>query len=192
MASHAVEAGKVAVIDTTTNTMTSSVTLPYMNPFGFFVRSPETSTFTGDLLIPLVPDFSTGLTGCVARVSTGATSTAACAITNQDMGGFASKVDVAPAGDLLWLAVQTPPFATLVGKLRGYDLDSGLLWDGAISAADELISDVAACPGGDVVAMDATFGTSGMRVWTDLQERTTRVLPIGLSPVALGLICYDP
>lgn len=191
----AVEPAKVAVIDTATDTMTSSITLPYGNPIGFFAKSPDDSTYGGDLLVATAPSFSDYATGCIARVSTtGATPGASCGPTNMDLGGYANKVDVAPDGSLLYVAVGTldENFANPTGKLRGVDLETGMIWDGAISASGQLIIDVAACPGGQVVATDQTTNASGLRVWQNLQERTTAAKPIGLRPTTTALVCYEP
>ena len=190
-----VEPGKVAVIDTATDTMTSSITLPYSNPSAFFAKSPDDSTYTGDLLIPTVPSFSSYATGCIARVSTtGATPGASCGPTNMDLGGYANKVDVTPDGSVLYVAVGTldANFANPTGKLRGVDLESGMIWPGALSPTSQLIIDVAACPDGQAVATDQTTNKSGLRVWQNLEERTTDVKPIGLRPTTAALICYDP
>ena len=45
-----VEVGKIAIIDSATDTMTMSTSMNYMNPYGFFTRAPAGSTYTGDLL----------------------------------------------------------------------------------------------------------------------------------------------
>src|SRR5690606_1717033 len=81
--------GKVAIIDTAGGDAVTSVTLPYPNPQNLFVRSPEGSTLGGDLLIGLTPSFVDYSDGCIARISTGATSTAACVdgLASADLGG---------------------------------------------------------------------------------------------------------
>lgn len=191
---YAAEPGKVAVIDTTTDTMTTSITLPFSNPLGFFAKTPDDSTFGGDLLIPTIPDFTDYTTGCIARVSTGTTPSASCGPTNQEIGGFANKIDTAPDKSAVFVAVGTldSSYSNPTGKLRGIDLDSGMVWSGALSADSELIIDVAGCPGGSVVATDQATNTSGLRVWENLAERTTTAKPIGLRPTTSALICYDP
>lgn len=186
---------KVAVIDTLTDTYLTSATLPYKNPFGFFQRAPEGSTFTGDLLIPLV-DFGVFgdntmppmlATRCVARVSTGATLTIGCAIQNSDLGGYPANMSVSPDGKTLYLAVEE---SFTVGKLRSYNLETGTLAPDPIGTSTSII-DVAACPNGDVAVSDTTQNMSGVRVYRGTTERTTSALSIGNTPVATGLICYD-
>ncbi|HEY5943955.1 MAG TPA: hypothetical protein VIV40_00615, partial [Kofleriaceae bacterium] len=190
---NAVEVGKVAVIDTATDTMVTSVAMNYKNPNGFFMRAPEGSTYGGDLLIPSVPSFTNYATGCIERVSTAATPTVGCGLTNQELGGFANKLAVADDGSILYIAVDTyDANFNQTGALKGFDLSSGMLWPGAVSATTEIISDVAACPGGDVVATDATFNAGGLRVYRDSTERTTAAMSIGLPPTVNALVCYDP
>jgi len=191
---NAAEVGKIAVIDSATDTMTAHVDMNYKNPYGFFVRAPEGSTYTGDLLIPSVPSFSNYATGCLERISTGETPTVGCGLTNQQLAGFANKLSVAADGSLLYIAVGTydNTFSNPTGTLKGFDLASGMLWAAPVSPTTQMIVDVAACPGGDVVAMDQTFNAAGLRVWHDTMERTTAPISIGLPPTVNALVCYDP
>jgi hypothetical protein len=188
-----VEVGKIAVIDTATDTMMTSVNMSYSGPSGLFVRSPEGSTYSGDLLIPTIPDYNNYATGCIQRVSTAATPAVSCGLTNQELAGFANSLAVADDGSLLYVVVNTFDASfNQTGTLKGFDLASGMLWAAPLSTPTELIIDVAACPGGDVVAADKTLNAGGLRVWRDTQERTTAALSIGLPPVTNGLVCYDP
>ncbi len=189
----AVEVGKIAVIDSTTDTLITSVAMNYKNPYGFFVRAPETSTYTGDLLIGSAPSLTAYTAGCLERVSTGDTPSVGCGPTNQQLGGFANKLAIADGGDTLYVAIGTydASFMNPTGVLRALDLATGTLADAPISATDELVIDVAACPGGDVVAMDQTLSATGLRVWRGQTERTTEALSIGLPPTVNGLVCYD-
>jgi hypothetical protein len=183
--------GKVAVIDTTNDTFKTSVTLPYKNPQGMFVRAPETSTFTGDLLIATVPNFGDLTQGCLARVSVGATPTASCAIGNDTVGGFVTHASVQEVGgmQMLWMAVST---SFTAGDLRAFDLMTGTLWSAPISAAGQMITDVAACPNGSIVATDAKTGAAGFRVYKDGMETTTAPISLGLPPgFGNGLVCVD-
>lgn len=186
---------KVAVIDATTDTYLASATLPYKNPFGFFQRAPEGSTFTGDLLIPLV-DFGVFgdntmppmlQTRCVARISTDANLTAGCAIQNADLGGYPANMAVSADGKTLYLAIEE---SFSVGKLRAYNLETGTLAADPIGTSTTLI-DVAACPNGDVAAMDSATNMAGVRVYRGTTERTTSALSIGNTPVTTGIVCYD-
>ena len=181
--------GKVAVIDTTTDTVRTTISLPYKNPLGFFVQTPASSTYAGDLLIPTVPDFDHYTTGCVARVTTGATPTASCAITNMAAGGFVTEATI---NDKLWLSVVVDAnFSTVSGQVRSVDLATGTL-SASASPTTEQIGDVAACPDGSVVAVDTKMNAAGVRVYSGATERTTEAVAIGLPPIfAGGVVCYD-
>src|SRR5690606_21068090 len=75
------EVGKIAVIDTTTDTMIASADMSYGNPYGFLERAPEDSTYAGDLLIASAPDLTDNATGCIERVNIGgATPTVGCGL----------------------------------------------------------------------------------------------------------------
>jgi len=189
-----VEVGKIAIIDSTTDTMTMSTNMNYMNPYGFFTRAPESSTYTGDLLIPSFPDFTNYSTGCLERVSTTGTLTVACGLTNQQLAGYANKLAVSDDGKQLYIAVGTFDASfNETGKLRVFDLASATLWTDALSPSTQLIADVAACPGGDVVTIDKTLNAGGLRVWRGATERTMTALSIGIPPSsANALVCYDP
>lgn len=187
--------GKVAVIDTNTDTVTTVVTLPTPNPYNFIEPSPATSVFGGDLLVPLLPSFTDYSTGCIARLSTGPTPTATCAagLHNSDIAGNVIHMDVAADGGTLWMAVGTldSMFMNPTGKLKGFDLTTGSL-TAAVSPPSQLVQDVAACSDGSVVVSDGTFSASGLRVYKDAVEVTSAPLPIGLAPTfGNALVCYN-
>lgn len=191
---NATEVGKIGVIDTATDTLVASANMNYKNPYGWFVRAPEGSTYTGDLLIPSVPDFTGYTEGCVERVNTtSAQPTVGCGLTNAQLAGYVNRLAVAPDGKTLYTAVGTydQTFMNPTGKLKAFDLMTGMLAADPLSAASELIIDVAACPGGDVVAMDQTLNAGGMRVWRGATERTSEALSIGLPPTVNALACFD-
>ena len=180
--------GKVAVIDTATDTVTTSFELADRNPIGLLVRMPG----DGDLLIGTAPSFSDFSTGCVARIKTGATPAAnGCLVTNQVLEGLANHIDAPADGELVWIAVTgfSPDFTTQFGRLRAVDTVAGTPWP-VSSAATQRIDDVTACADGYVVAADGTMGASGVRIWKDNVEVTTAALDIG-RPTGFGnnLIC---
>lgn len=183
---------KIAVIDATTDTVESSFDLPEANPIGVFAATPADSAFAGDLLIATAPSFNDFTTGCVARVSTGATPGAnGCAFTNQALGGFANRIDVSPTGEALWLAVAgfSADFSSQFGRLHRVDAATGTV-GAALSPATQLVNDVAACREGYVVAADATMGSSGMRIYQDGVEVTTAPLDIGRpTGPGTGVVC---
>ncbi len=189
-------AGKLAVIDTSNDSLATTVTLPTPNPYNFIVQSPAGSVFAGDLLVPMLPSFTNYSTGCIARVSTGASPTATCAagLANSDIGGTVIHMDVAPEGSMLWMAVGTldSSFMNPTGSLKGFDLATGELWDAAVSPSTQMVQDVAACKDGSVVVADGTFGASGLRVYREAAEVTAAPLAIGLPPTfGNAVVCYD-
>jgi len=185
--------GRIAVIDTTDDSLVTDFELPFPNPLGNMVATPPGSTFGGDLLVPTVPSFTDTSTGCLVRVSTGSTPAAnGCAVTNQDADGYLNHVDVSPDGDKVWLASfrYSADFSMEFGTLRAIDLTDGTLGP-VVSNSAHIINDVAACPGGYVVAADATFGAAGLRVYKDGSEQTTTALDIGRATgPGNGLVCY--
>jgi hypothetical protein len=184
--------GKVAVIDTTTDTVRTTLSLPFKNPQGFFIPTPASSTFAGDLLIETVPAFDTYTMGCLARIKPGTTPTATCSVTNMALGGFITDASI---NDKLWLSVIVDMnFATVSGKLRSVDLSTGMLATDSVSPTTEQIGDLAACPDPDntVVAVDSKMNAEGVRVYKGTTERTTAAVPIGLPPIfSGGIVCYD-
>lgn len=186
--------GKVAVIDTTTDTVRTTITLPFANPQNMFVRSPMDSTFGGDLLIATVPDFQNYSTGCLARVPVaGGTST--CGLTNAMAHGFQSHSDVYKGGGVEYLVMAVGSYDASFnasGNLQVLDLQTGSLWAMPLSATGEVIVDVAACPDGTIIAADHKMNASGLRVFTSTHEITTTPLSIGMPPsYGNNLVCYD-
>ncbi|HUQ02726.1 MAG TPA: hypothetical protein VM261_09540 [Kofleriaceae bacterium] len=186
-------AGKIAVINTADDTVASTFDLANANPFGRFVRSPEGSMFAGDLLIPTVPALTSYTSGGLERVSVGATPAAnGYAVQNSAIAGYVAATDISPDGASLWIAAfaLNPNFSNNFGRLRPVDLASGTL-GAEVSATTQLISSVAACPGGYVVAGDITMGTSGVRIYKDGAEQTTAVIDVG-RPVNApnGIVCH--
>lgn len=188
--------GKVAVIDSATDTLATTVTLPTSNPYNFIERAPVNSVFAGDLLIPLLPSFYDFSTGCVARLTPGAAPTATCAagLSNSALGGTVVHLDVSPDQRMLWMAISTvdSSFQNPTGKLKGFNLLTGELQAGAVSPSSQLVSDAAACTDGSVVVVDKTMNAAGLRVYRNNVEVTTAALPIGMPPTfGNALICYD-
>jgi len=185
--------GQITVIDTATDTRIATFDLAASRPFSLFARTPTTSVYGGDLVIGTAPSFTDVSTGCLARISVGATPAAnGCVKTNQELGGYANHVEASPDGALLYLAVDgfTPTFESF-GALRGLDLSSGDLWSDPLSAADQVIIDLATCPGGLVVAADGG-AAKGVRVYDNGTEVTTAPMPFGLPPAFGGnLVCFS-
>jgi hypothetical protein len=185
-------AGKIAVIDTTTDTVRTMLTMDNQNPFGVFERMPPEAG--GDLVIPTVPSFADVTLGCVERITPGATPVAAgCVVSNQELGGYVARIDFQLLGGttpMQWMVVSK--FDTEArGNLQGYDLESNLLWPDPLSPATQVLVDLVICPNNMVVVADQTMAANGLRVYADGVETTTAPLAIGLKPSsAHGLVCY--
>jgi hypothetical protein len=176
--------GKVAVIDVATDTVTTSFDLPARNPIGLFARGG--AALGGDLLLGTAPSFTDYTSGCVVRVTTGATPAAnGCLVSNQDLGGLANHIAVDPDDGTPWVAVTGyagPGFDNPYGRLRALDRTSGV--PGVVrSTAGQQIDDVAACGDGYLITADGAAG--GVRIWKDGVERTTAALDIG-RPTGFG------
>jgi hypothetical protein len=186
--------GRLAVIDAATDTLVDDFDLGVQNPNGQVQRTPEDSIFGGDLLIPAVPSYSSFDSGCLVRIRVGADAAAnGCVVTNQALGGYPKRVAVSADGATLWINVAgyaTPPFGDPFGRIVAVDLVTGQL-AAPITPAARIIGDLAACPGGWVVAADVTIGASGLRVYQDGAELTTAALDIGTAPSIAGnnIVC---
>jgi len=170
--------GKVVVIDTTTNTVSTSFDLTYHNPFGLL------QPYGDELLVTTTEDFANG-PGCLERIKTsGEPASAGCLVENSDLGGYAGVYGA--DGDRVWLAVST---SFTAAKLVTVAAD-GTIGE-AITPASQKPTDLAVCPDGRVVVADGDGG--GLRVYdTDGGEVTTGVLDIGQPPVfANGIVCLD-
>jgi hypothetical protein len=181
--------GRVAVIDTATDTLVADFDLGIQNPNGQVQRTPEDSVFGGDLLVPAVPDYIDYSQGCLARVSVGAGAAAnGCVVTNQALGGYPKRVAVSEDGATLWVNVAgygNPDFTAPFGRIVGVDLATGQVGS-PITPAAQLIGDLATCPGGWLVAADVTPTASGVRVYLGGAEVTTAPLDIGTAPSIAG------
>lgn len=185
--------GKIVVIDTT-NDHATVLSLPDKNPQGFFIQTPDTSAFHGDLLIATVPSFDTYTQGCLVRVPVDGTTTPTCAtgLTNAAVSGFFNTMAIGPDGKLYITVVVSQNYMTTSARLRTIDMTTGAMNATALSPTTELLTDLATCPDGSVVASDQTFGATGVRVFKNGAEVTTTPISIGLPPIfSGGLVCYD-
>lgn len=166
-------------------------TLAARNPVGFLQPTPASSVFGGDLLVATA-DYSDHKKQCVLRIDpvTGASS---CAISNAALDGIANRFEAdANTGRLFIAPTYYDDSFALRGALRTVDLTSGAVGAMAWSPPAQAISDLALCPDGSVIGIDATFGASGVRIYgAGGGERTTAPLSIGLPPVTQnGVVCY--
>jgi hypothetical protein len=181
--------GKVAVIDTTNDMLSTNFALTNKNPLGFLQSTAAGGAYGGDLLIATVPNYGDLSEGCVERISTGETPAAGgCLVQNSDLGGYAGGIAVQD-DDKIWFAVvegfDSTDFGPL-GKVLTYA--SSTLSSASVTPSGQRPFDVALCPTGQVAVSDAT---AGVRVYgSDGTELTTAALDIGLPPVSSGLVCY--
>lgn len=185
----AVAPGKVAVIDTASNSVITTFDLATRNPFGYLYTTPANSMLGGDLLVATV-DFSAGLTtGCLERIGVGsAPASKGCLVTNERLGGFASGFAYGP-DDALYVAVTAgfDAMGTAARAIR-YQVADDMLDETAVSGAGQRIFELAACPSGEWVFADAT---GGIRIYdAEFAELTTKLLDVGLPPVDDGIVCY--
>jgi len=184
--------GKVAVIDTDTDTLIDVLELTTANPYGHTAITPSDSPLGGDLLVPTSPTWADLTQGCLERVSTGASPAATgCLLENSDLGGYVSGCDYDAEGNRLWVAVtegfDEEDYGAL-GKLMVCDLSGTSPACEQVSEATQRPFDVARCPTGYVVVADAD---GGLRIFDNAgTELTTDLLDIGLPPVDDGVICF--
>ncbi len=177
---------KIAVIDMQTEAFTS-FDLSTPNVYGPFLKSPADSALGGDLIVSTVlfPDYTSG---CIERISLDpAPSPAGCVVDNTDLGGFAGSYQFADDGSL-YAAVTTGWDNGPAASVVAYDFDSDTVDPNPISQTDRRFFDLARCPTGHWVFVDAN---GGLRVYgADGVEMTQNVLDIGLPPVQYGVVCF--
>ncbi|MFT3694797.1 MAG: hypothetical protein QM831_16730 [Kofleriaceae bacterium] len=173
--------GKIVVIDTTTNTVRTTIDMPVKNPTGNIVAYGTTALF--------MPTYG-ATDGCTVKVTTGATPTATCEFMNSTLntnGGTMQSLDI--NGALLIFGYSDGFFTG--SWARTYDTVAHTL--GANLTPDtQAIHDVALCPEGQIAVTEGQFGAAGgIRVYNNTTELTTDAISIGIAPsFGGGLICY--
>lgn len=179
--------GKIAVIDTTSNTVVTSFELSTANPVGFLRPTPAGSALGGDLLLSTVIFGPELTTGCVQRIGVEPPAAKGCLVENAVLGGYATGL--AYRDDTLVIAVTSGFDASgAVATLRAFDASAGTLLDAPVVPAEHRSFDVAVCPSGELVAADAA---GGMRVYdASGEELGAGLLDIGLPPIGNCVVCY--
>jgi hypothetical protein len=179
-------AGKVVVIDTVTDKVTHTLSLPFTNPFGLMIQSPAASRFAGDILVTTVPDFGTG--GCVVRIKPGSTPTVGeCAIENLNLSSYPAQLAVSSDETVMFAAVKG--FAP-GAQLRQIDLTTGAI-SASLSSIIQTVSAIAPCPDGSLLVADGDASSFGIRIYSKSGELTSRPLDIGVKPISgAGLHCF--
>lgn len=186
--------GKVFVIETATNTVESTLTLTTPNPTSMLEQVPAGAGHAGDLVVG-TSNYATGA-GCIERITTGATPTAAgCLLQNAALGGYANRFDFSTTKMFVAVSDFVSP------AVRTVDLATNALDVARYSKADQPIVDVAVCPDGKVVMAEQPLyspvpppapAPKGLRIYAGANtEVTTTAIDIGLTPGSShGLYCY--
>ena len=167
--------GVLIVIDSTTDTVRTKISLPMKNPQGF-IKAMGT-----DLIV-----VSNDSAGCTTKIVPGATPTATCITTNTDLGGAPLAFDV--SGTKIWFA-YTPDFSSYYA--RAFDTAT-TAYAANMTSAGETPYDIAVCPNGKIALTDGTMNATGFRLYgSNGVELTTTALSIGIGPAfGNGLVCY--
>jgi hypothetical protein len=171
--------GKIAIIDTATDALVGDpLTLAYPNPYGFLTARGS------ELLVPSLDDFS-GFSGCVERVTTGATpAVGPCLVENTALGNYTVSAIAVTGDDQVFLAVSAYDTTLMEQTATVRRLSStGTVDAASLTPSTQTPSDVVWAPGLNlVVYSDRESG--GLRVWdvAASAEVTSAALPIGLSP----------
>jgi hypothetical protein len=177
--------GVVVVIDTTTNTVRTHLTLPAENPQAL-------TKMLGTDIIMTTFSYSDPTAGCTVKITPGASPSATCLTQNAELGGAPISFDV--AGTKLWFAYSNGSFNAPKSWARSYDTSTSTYETGNLTPDSQAIQDVAACPDGKVIVLDhgaTTTATNGFRVYHGTTEVTTAALPLGIKPVyGDALACY--
>lgn len=189
------QGGKVVVIDTATDELETTIDLPSINPTGWFELAPAGAPFAGDLLIPTaLPGFADYSDGCLARVGTGASPAATCAVANEALGGFVGRMAFSAAGLSLAVNAYAAPFTDPSGWV--VDVDAQGQPGEPLTPDTVLAQEVAAC-GELLFVVDKAPEADGVRAYRReggaLLEATAGALDIGLPPVfGNSMACLDP
>jgi len=181
--------GKIAVIDTSDDSVVTTVDMQNQNPFGFM--QSMIGSGGSDLVVATVPSFGDLTMGCVERISTTATPSSECLVTNSDLGGYASSIAAVDADHLLIAVTEAfddSDFGPL-GYLTQYDVLAGQA-AAPMTPSEQRPFDAVLCPSGHIAIADAG---GGVRIYDEGgTELTTNPLDIGLPPVSRGLSCWIP
>ncbi len=183
--------GVVAVINPITDTVERTVTLSSPNPFGVFTELPG-----GEGLVIPTFDYAAPTARCLEHITTGsAPFSKGCLVQYAAVGGYVVRAVPQQVGEtqMLWMVVNNGNFSAEKARLWGYDLKSKTLWPDPLSPEAQVLTDLAACPNGQVIVADKTMSANGLRVYdgASTMEMTTGALAIGLRPQSSpSIVCY--
>lgn len=166
-----------------------SADLAAINPNTLLVATPAGSVFGGRALVGTSPNFLDPSDGCVLAIDPDSLASE-CVITNADLGGSAIRMAVSPDEATLWVAVNaTTDFNAPVSFLVPVDLTTGEVGE-VVSGEEQIITDVAACADGYVLATESAAGSKGVRLYQNGVEVSTEPLDLGLPPAYTNaLVC---
>jgi hypothetical protein len=181
--------GVVAVIDAASDTVEGTVTLSSPNPFGVFTELPN-----GEGLVIPTFDFAAPTARCLEHITVGTSpASKGCLVQNAAVGGYIVRAVPQQGGEtqMLWMVVNNGNFGAEQARLWGYDLTSKTLWDAPITPEAQVLTDLAACPNGQIIVADKTMSANGLRVYNGVTEATTDALAVGLRPQSSpAIVCY--
>jgi len=180
--------GKLVVIDSSDDTVETTIDLATVNPQGFLIP-------VGSDLYTQGNNYLDPTAGCLARITTGATPTSECVIENQDTTGYVNHI--ARIGDdvfatINWYDTEAPYAAH--GTLHRVDVSAKTLGPSLLET-DDVPRDLAAC-GEYLFVSDKAADVEGIRVFHaaggDFSEETSAALQIGLPPlIGDGIACMN-
>jgi DNA-binding beta-propeller fold protein YncE len=173
---------QVAVIDTASAMVTTTIDLPGQNPFARMQRVPGASI----VVLDLAADFG-GTLGCFATVDVPARA-ATCAVQNSACGGWSGALWAASTGDV-WAAAAAG--FQVDGTLCHFTIDGTLLKAGM--AVTGSLTDVGVSDRGEVWAVDSK-GTGGVWIFdADTDELLTSTpIDLGAAPAFASGVVFLP
>ena len=166
--------GKVAVLDTSDDSLEMVLDLTASNPTAHFAQ-----TDSGDLIFSTAPGAIFGAkndAGCVERISTGATpALEECLTSNVELNAYPRQV--LPQGDSI-LFVNVEGFSA--ADLRS--VTAGVVTTVSLPGLGTNIGNITECPTGHLVVDDNTSDARGLRVYDEAGAAvTTEPLDVGWS-----------
>jgi hypothetical protein len=176
--------GLVAVIDTATNTLATTLELRYDNPYDFMV-------VRGDRLVVATFDDFSGTKGCLEQIVVGAEPRVEdCLVENRDVMGTISSIAVGPSETYLAVSAFDVDF-NQTASVRRLDA-AGALMPAAMTPDTQIPTDVAYAPTGHLVYADLAGGGLRVLALASGLELTTAPLDIGLGPAAANALACLP
>jgi DNA-binding beta-propeller fold protein YncE len=176
--------GKVAVIDTATNTLATTLELVHENPFDFMVARGDR------LIVSTVPDFF-GSAGCLEQIVPGPTPRVEpCLVENSAIMGLIGSIAVGPSETYLAVSRYDVDFKQ-TAQIRRLDA-AGALMPVAMTPPTQIPTDVAYSPTGHLLYRDDAVKALRVIDLATSTEITTAPLDIGLPPAYVNALACLP